>query len=85
MAALPVKKSFLENCASRTPGCFMELCWKGDRVSEFSPKSGTDYFSLLYKTDVCKIKAVELNLSVAIKAGFVASLSGQAFSVCATL
>ena len=60
-------------------GCFMELCWQGDRVSEFSPKSGTDYFSLLYKTDVCKIKAVELNLSVAIKAGFVASLSGQAF------
>ena len=44
----------------------MELCRQGDRVSEFSPKSGTDYFSLLYKTDVCKIKAVELNLSVAI-------------------
>lgn len=60
-------------------GRFMELFRKRDRINEFTPKSGADYFSLFYKTDVCNIEAFEPGLPVAIETAAVATLCGQVF------
>ncbi|BEU78339.1 hypothetical protein EAG21025_16520 [Enterobacter asburiae] len=57
----------------------MQFCRKCNGRREFSPKSGTDNFSLINKADIGKIKIIKLNLSVAIEAGFVTSLRRDAF------
>ena len=57
----------------------MKFCRNGDGSGKFSPKGSTGNFAVFNKTDIGKIGAIEFNLSIAIKAGFITALRRNIF------